>query len=68
MKKKTLILLKYIVLIVLVMIFVSPVILEVVSSFKSQGDIYDASKVFSLRGLGLDSWRRAINEENFLGD
>lgn len=67
MKKKNILkFLRYLLLVILAIIFLSPIIFGIISSFKGLGDIYDPDKVFSLRGLGFTSWIRAITEENFL--
>jgi multiple sugar transport system permease protein len=57
---------KYIILIIALVIFVGPIIYQVLTGFKSVGQIYDPKQIVSFTSLTLDTWKEAIVKQGFL--
>jgi multiple sugar transport system permease protein len=57
---------KYLILIIALVIFVGPIIYQVLTGFKSVGQIYDPKQVVSFTSLTIDTWKEAIIKQGFL--
>ena len=63
---KVIIIFKYIILIIALVIFIGPIIYQVITGFKSLGQIYDPTQILSLANLTLDTWKDAVVKQGFL--
>ncbi len=57
---------KYIVLIIALVIFVGPIIYQVLTGFKTVGQIYDPKQIVSFTNLTVDTWKEAIIKQGIL--
>lgn len=64
--KKTVGFFRYLVIIILLVFILFPILYQVISSFKTLGQIYDPEMVLSLRNLSFITWEEAIVEQDFL--
>jgi ABC-type glycerol-3-phosphate transport system permease component len=51
---------------VLLVLFLSPIIFQIISGFKELGTIYDPDQIASLKNLTLKVWKDAIRHQKFL--
>ena len=63
---KIIIVFKYIILVIALIIFIGPIIYQVIAGFKTLGQIYDPAMIMSFSNLTLDTWKNAIIKEGFL--
>jgi ABC-type glycerol-3-phosphate transport system permease component len=64
--KGIIIFLKYFVLIFVLILFLTPIIFQIVNGFKTEGQIYDPTKIAKFNELSLTSWKEVIQKQSFL--
>ena len=63
---KTITVLKYIILIIALLIFIGPVLYQVLTGFKTLGQIYDPTQIINFSNLSLDTWKEAVTNQGVL--
>jgi ABC-type glycerol-3-phosphate transport system permease component len=57
---------KLILISVLLLLFLAPIIFQIISGFKELGTIYDPDQIVSLKNLTLNVWKDAVRLQKFL--
>lgn len=57
---------KIILITVLLLLFLAPIIFQIISGFKDLGTIYDPDQIVSLRHLTFSVWKDAVKHQKFL--
>ncbi|MGQ9569544.1 MAG: carbohydrate ABC transporter permease [Thermodesulfovibrionales bacterium] len=57
---------KSIVIGILLLIFLSPIVFQIISGFKDLGTIYDPDQIVSLKNLTIKVWKDAVRLQKFL--
>jgi ABC-type glycerol-3-phosphate transport system permease component len=57
---------KYVLIALFLLLFTSPIIFQIISGFKTVGQIYDPDQIVSLKHLTLSVWIDAIRHQKFL--
>jgi multiple sugar transport system permease protein len=57
---------QYLVLIVALVLFLTPIFFQIMAGFRRVGETYDPDKIVDFRGLTLDSWKDTIEHQDFL--
>jgi len=63
---KVIIIFKYIILIIALVIFIGPIIYQVITGFKSLGQIYDPTQILNVTNLTIETWKDAVVKQGFL--
>jgi multiple sugar transport system permease protein len=57
---------QYLVLVIALVFFLTPIFFQVIAGFRKVGETYDPDKIVDFRGLTLDSWKDTIEHQDFL--
>jgi ABC-type glycerol-3-phosphate transport system permease component len=57
---------QYLVLVIALVLFLTPIFFQVMAGFRRVGETYDPDKIVDFRGLTLDSWKDTIEHQDFL--
>lgn len=57
---------QYLVLVIALVLFLTPIFFQVMAGFRKVGETYDPDKIVDFRGLTLESWKDAIEHQDFL--
>lgn len=56
---------KYFILISILILFLTPIIYQVINGFKTEGQIYDPKQIASFNELSLTSWKEVVEKQHF---
>lgn len=63
---KILLNMKYFLIAIFLVLFLSPIIFQIITGFKTLGQIYDPDQIVSVKNLSLSIWKDAVQYQKFL--
>ncbi len=57
---------QYLVLVIALVFFLTPIFFQIIAGFRLVGETYDPDKIVDFRGLTLESWKDTIEHQDFL--